>query len=688
MDPPKDRKKDKQSKNKKPPVQSKPQEDDDYEDVEDEEELDRMIAEKEKERKRLGEKEFEDKMAKAEEELAKFVENEAKRIWTALQSDDDRQYAQMGIDREGAERMKAMGAEKIKEQFYKHTRAIWEQEGKILPPKKQSSFWGNICCWIFMIIFFVFLIFSKMNEETLSLFGMNSTDKFVDHYETLQLSPGATAQDIKRQYRKLANQYHPDKNKGDEAARQRFLLISEANEVLSDPRKRQIYDQSSGMGSSRSTIPSKTTTLTNQNYDRLTRTGEFWVIQVFDHDSGHCQSFSDTWERMAQKYTFLRFGRIDYKTQQKLIPRLPFRPMEFPFLFTTHPQSTPEFVEHTSKDIGTKLLETIKASIPAKVQLLSVSEFTDIIQQGSTQPYLIFLNRRGFDDILFLFESRLMTGVNYASTHADKYGLIKEWANKNGVKLPDKYLLVYPKGHEPRMESLPDGYLAVSQRLRVLFPPSLNADSVRHFCPTSTEEDLSKERICLLSFTTEGQAVMKSIREELESSPLDEQTAARVNIAQVDLKSQPLLEKLALKLRGGAELKDSMFVIGADSNRIALVKNVRQFIQVSGLEGLVDEATQVLSQKGVYPSEYYPKLSHVYELFKSEDSSFFSLLLGYLYAESFTLFFGLVGIFLATLVVKQLRHMRSPAIVTCILYSLGRVGYYLYQERIKENMRD
>ncbi|XP_058407562.1 dnaJ homolog subfamily C member 5G [Diceros bicornis minor] len=67
-------------------------------------------------------------------------------------------------------------------------------------------------------------------------------------YAVLELKKGASPEDIKKAYRRLALKYHPDKNPGDAQAAEIFKEINTAHSILSDPKKRKIYDKHGSLG--------------------------------------------------------------------------------------------------------------------------------------------------------------------------------------------------------------------------------------------------------------------------------------------------------------------------------------------------------------------------------------------------------------------------------------------------------
>ena len=71
---------------------------------------------------------------------------------------------------------------------------------------------------------------------------MTTRTRSPDYYSLLGVSADATIAQIKKAYRKLARQHHPDRNPGDTDAADRFKAITEAYEVLTDPVRRQAYD--------------------------------------------------------------------------------------------------------------------------------------------------------------------------------------------------------------------------------------------------------------------------------------------------------------------------------------------------------------------------------------------------------------------------------------------------------------
>lgn len=116
--------------------------------------------------------------------------------------------------------------------------------------------------------------------------------EFRDYYETLEVSKSASQDEIKKAYRKLAKKYHPDQNPDNPEAEEKFKLISEANEVLSDPEKKEKYDQS---GANWKYADAQGGGFTGQNYGG----GEYYTYEGDLGDIfGDSRGFSDFFYQM------------------------------------------------------------------------------------------------------------------------------------------------------------------------------------------------------------------------------------------------------------------------------------------------------------------------------------------------------------------------------------------------------
>lgn len=120
---------------------------------------------------------------------------------------------------------------------------------------------------------------------------------FIDYYKVLGVDKNATQQDIRKAYRKQAKRYHPDINKEDPQAKERFQEINEANEVLSDPEKRKRYDEYGEHWQHAEEFESQRQQYHNNSNEGF-NFGGFGGFGDFSGNQGNASGFSDFFEQL------------------------------------------------------------------------------------------------------------------------------------------------------------------------------------------------------------------------------------------------------------------------------------------------------------------------------------------------------------------------------------------------------
>ena len=125
---------------------------------------------------------------------------------------------------------------------------------------------------------------------------------YIDYYKVLGVERNATQDDIKKAYRKLARKYHPDLNPNDPTAKDKFLEINEANEVLSDPEKRKKYDAYGENWKHADEFEAQQQAYRAQQQANGNRQGEYWYSTDGEHFTsgfgGNASGFSDFFEEL------------------------------------------------------------------------------------------------------------------------------------------------------------------------------------------------------------------------------------------------------------------------------------------------------------------------------------------------------------------------------------------------------
>jgi len=184
-----------------------------------------------------------------------------------------------------------------------------------------------------IIVFFVALL--RMGEDSYNPYMQRDADA-MNPYEVMGVSTSATQGDIKKAYRGLSLQFHPDKNPECTTCAEKFGKISEANDILSNPAKRNAWDNN--LKTDGKLFETTASLVLNRNLweKEVVRSNEVWMIMVYNAEESHSEQIFPFWDDLATNAAHhFKFGHLDAASAdgKKLLDRLPIRAVMFPTVF-------------------------------------------------------------------------------------------------------------------------------------------------------------------------------------------------------------------------------------------------------------------------------------------------------------------------------------------------------------------
>lgn len=218
-----------------------------------------------------------------------------------------------------------------------------KKKKKAKKQNKENNGWS--CCSIvllLLLILFGYGLFLLRFDGSDEFKGMAAAPPSADYYKVLGVSRAATSREIKKAYRALALQWHPDKNsacrrtggEGEDNCTRMLQTLNEAYKCLSNPSARKAFDQ---MDASFEPLPSAAIQLTGDNFEQLVLlSGDVWIIQIYYPWHRSCIQFASQWEEQVERWaggtagSHVHFGRVHAQEEKALTKRLAFVHGEVP----------------------------------------------------------------------------------------------------------------------------------------------------------------------------------------------------------------------------------------------------------------------------------------------------------------------------------------------------------------------
>lgn len=269
--------------------------------------------------------------------------------------------------------------------------------------------------------------------------------------------------------------------------------------MLSDTEKRAIYDSSKGLSSVGSFIKSSTITLTTDNYDVFVKGSHYiWVIQVFTHDNPACQSFSEAWDKLAKEFPYIKFGRVDFKAQHAIQPKLPFRIAEVPFFYIYQNGIEPDFVDFSIREgFERPLRKMLKKLFSNGSKFVEIEKIRKIFGKNREHPTGLYLHK---DKVQYeyLFESRFQHPSEFYAAKSAASQEARKLIRETGIEISDsdKFVIKMPKGFEGDSIKLYSEFSDFIADKRFLSIYHLTPDKFERSCLPTQYDDMERYNDC------------------------------------------------------------------------------------------------------------------------------------------------------------------------------------------------
>ena len=339
--------------------------------------------------------------------------------------------------------------------------------------------WNSLKQWvmrskqmIFWIVVLSLMFVLRFNEEGFGAFQRVRSKE--DLYKVLESEPHFSAKQIKKQYRKLVGEFHPDTNPNCKICEDKITSINKAYEVLKDPEARKIYDQTKGIVDP---IRSSAKNLDQKSFrEKVVEGDRPIVIQIYAENSERSKSFAGFWEDFIVEHSYLDYARINMSTEPKLANSLGFGVDELPFIFSHVPGRDYEFFEFNEYYEGSTsvlLNRFVKQLVKKNADVITFKDFLQMERQPK-QISVIFV-RREFSPLVY----------EYLALRFKKYPQVKFFTTamnehkkfyKHFKKYDMDYVMLMPKEWE--------------EGTRVI---SINSDDIQAGGNLSSDEEGSSE---------------------------------------------------------------------------------------------------------------------------------------------------------------------------------------------------